>query len=85
MPETCVRAAIKLADGTVIEGKRHHLCLREAFGRGLSITGHEQGFVTSAGRFVNRAEGRRLQDAAGVSSVAPGGYRGGLLYSEDLY
>ncbi len=46
---------------------------------------HEQGFVTSAGRFVNRAEGRRLQDAAGVSSVAPGGYRGGLLYSEDLY
>ncbi len=85
MPETCICAAIKLVDGTVIQGLRHHLCLGEAFSRGLSITGHEQGFITSTGRFVDRLVGKAIQNLAGLPSAAPGGYRGDLLYSEDLY
>lgn len=44
----------------------------------------DQGFITSANRYVNREEGMRLQLAAGIESVAKGGYRG-QLYSEDLY
>ncbi|MGE3278053.1 MAG: hypothetical protein AB7O67_23320 [Vicinamibacterales bacterium] len=44
-----------------------------------------QGFVTSRGRYVTRSEGRQLQEAAGIGSVSPSGYRGDLLFSEDLY
>jgi hypothetical protein len=44
----------------------------------------DQGFITSANRYVDRKEGMRLQLAAGIESVAKGGYRG-QLYSEDLY
>lgn len=78
--EVCLVAAVRV--GTqVIRCHRHH--------QGLALlTGHEraeQGFVTTTGRFVGRDEGRQLQAAAGVPSVAPGGYRGDLLYSEDLY
>jgi hypothetical protein len=46
--------------------------------------GMDQGFITSRNRYVDREEGLRLQLAAGIESVAPGGYRG-QLFSEDLY
>ncbi len=46
----------------------------------------EQGFLTTRGRFVARAEARSLQEAAGIPSTCEGGYRkDGWLYSEDLY
>jgi hypothetical protein len=44
-----------------------------------------QGFITSTNRFVDRFEGFRLQEAAGIESVAKDGYRGRQLFSEDLY
>ncbi len=45
----------------------------------------EQGFITTHNRFVSREEGRALQDAAGILSADPVGYRGKTLFSEDLY
>lgn len=45
----------------------------------------EQGFVTSKNRYVTREEGLALQKDAGIESVAEGGYRGNILFSEDLY
>jgi hypothetical protein len=44
-----------------------------------------QGFITSLGRFVNRAEGYALQVKAGIKSNAKDGYRNHRLFSEDLY
>ena len=43
-----------------------------------------QGFITSKNRYVTRAEGLKLQKAAGIPSADPEGY-GSELYSEDLY
>lgn len=83
-PEVCVFAAIRLNDGPRIQARRHHECLRLIAALGLSRHGAEQGFVTNHGRFVDRLEGRRLQDAAGIPSAAEGGYRGEMLFSEDL-
>jgi hypothetical protein len=86
--EVCVVAAIRLPDGVVVEGKRHHLCFERASMLGYSnvaIRASTQGFVTNRLRFVGRKEGQRLQLAAGVESVDPGGYRGDILFSEDLY
>lgn len=85
--EVCICAAILLADGRVIRCHRHCQGLRVAeewSEAGQSITVTVQGFLTSRGRFVNRAEGYELQQAAGIPSAA-GGYRGERLFSEDLY
>jgi hypothetical protein len=54
-------------------------------GKHVNSQADNQGFITSRNRFVNRSEARELQEAAGIASVAPGGYRGDLLFSEDLY
>lgn len=84
-PEVCVCAAIKLKNGKVFSGRRHGECLVLAFFLGFDHRRAIQGFVTSKGRFVDRLEGRKLQDAAGIPSHDPRGYRGDSLYSEDLY
>jgi hypothetical protein len=90
--EVCICAAIRLSDGRIFRGHRHHNCfavladLRTVDASiQSSIVGIEQGFVTSRNRFVNRAEGYRLQLAAGIGSASRDGYRGGQLFSEDLY
>lgn len=90
-PEVCICAAVRAEDGTIWRGHRHHDAMAAAW-RSIPVwrqkprfPAHSQGFVTSRNRFVDRLEGRRLQDAAGIASVAPGGYRGDLLCSEDLY
>lgn len=90
--EVCICAAIRLPGGRVVRGHRHHHCFAAANAMQYEdpittrrIVQAEQGFVTSRGRFVDRWEGRRLQDAAGVASVAVGGYRLDCLFSEDLY
>jgi hypothetical protein len=85
LPEHCVCAAYKLADGKIVSGRRHHNCLGMIERHGWSRIGSTDGFLTSMGRFVTREEGRQLQDAAGIPSAAPDGYRGKTLYSEDLY
>lgn len=86
--EVCICAAIRTPAGRIIRGQRHYDCLRTA----MAIPGvmpddvrtAEQGFVTSRNRFVDRQQGLQLQLAAGIQSAADG-YRGNLLFSEDLY
>ena len=84
--ETCICAAIKTTCNQVIRGHRHHDCISIAMANMLDPIGLEgQGFVTSTGRYVDRFEGYQLQVAAGIESIADGGYRGIRLFSEDLY
>lgn len=91
--EVCICAAVVL-DSEVVRGNRHTDAMRTALDlkawreeNGRLTRGGElvQGFVTSRGRFVDREEGLRLQLAAGIASMAEGGYRGNILFSEDLY
>jgi hypothetical protein len=89
--EFCICAAIRMPNGEVIHGHRHNHCYdvvraRENANR-LDIIAAEQGFVTSAGRFVGRKEGMILQRASGKPSAyhREGQYVGDCLFSEDLY
>jgi hypothetical protein len=84
-PEICVCAAIKLADGQVITGRRHHHCLAVMEATDLPKRGSILGFSTNWGNFVDRQEGLKLQLAAAVPSAWPTGYMPGGLTSEDLY
>ncbi len=83
--EVCICAAVQTLSGRVFRGHRHVHCFRAAEDAGESLKNHMQGFITSTGRFVHRLDGRELQEAAGIDSVHPDGYRGDLLFSEDLY
>jgi hypothetical protein len=90
--EICICAAVRLEDdGYIIRGHRHHNCLQTAVERQRATEPYSrpitpvQGFITSRNRFVDRKEGLRLQLAAGIESVSPDGYRGDILFSEDLY
>lgn len=61
---------------------RHHDVIRAMVGAGVPtpIVG-EQGFVTNEGRFVGRAEARRIAVAAGQGTPAHDRH----LFSEDLW
>ena len=90
--EIIICSAIRIED-KVWKGHRHGHALRAMLDEMQwdhtqhEITGmkKEQGFVTNLNRYVSREEGLILQKAAGIESVAPGGYRGDMLFSEDLY
>lgn len=85
-PEVCICAAVLATNGQVIVGRRHGDCLHRLADLGLPRVGFEaQGFLTSRNRYVTRREGRQLQEAAGIRSYSSDGYRGDLLFSEDLY
>lgn len=67
------------------EPYRHHHVIRALayLGEDTPING-EQGFVTSAARFVNRVDAKALAVAAGqYNPTVEGGLR--ELYSEDLW
>lgn len=86
--EICICAAVKTECGKIIRGHRHFDCIRSINERDLKIaypSNEAQGFITSLNRFVSRTEGRKLQDQAGLLSVAKDGFRSGTLFSEDLY
>ncbi len=92
--EVVICSAIRLSDGRIFRGHRHHDCIRAAHERvehqdpgswEAKYRQHDQGFITSKNRYVDRAEAFRLQQAAGIQSVARDGYRNGKLFSEDLY
>jgi len=76
-----------VATGFVVGGYRHHNIINGVLAgvyphwKETRRTGsYTQGFVTSIGRFVDRAEGMRVAKAAGqVETEATD------LYSEDLY
>lgn len=79
--EICI--AIQLADGRVIRGHRHDDCIQTALKWQADPKHAIQGFMTSRNCFVDRHEGMALQNAAGIDSIT--GYRGDVLFSEDLY
>lgn len=92
--EICICAAIRMPDGVIIRGHRHSNCIataydmpryKESWECPFGENGEDQGFVTSRNRYVTREEGMALQVAAGLESAAEGGYRGSILFSEDLY
>ena len=91
MNEVCICAAIKMSDGYIARGQRHGDCIKHInerytyLGKGVTWGGSVQGFITGHNRFVTREEGRKLQDAAGIKSADPEGYRYDTLFSEDLY
>lgn len=84
-----------MPDGEIIHGHRHNNCYdvvrarpaaKTEDGR-LDIVQADQGFVTSAGRFVEREEAMQIQMASGRPSRCSndGSYQGTILFSEDLY
>ena len=88
MKEICICAAIKCNDGYIVRGHRHHDCMAIAslMDKDCDMRDHQQGFVTSANRFIDRWEGYKLQVAANIPSASRDGYRAnGRLFSEDLY
>ena len=95
MNEIIVAAAIRV-DGILVEGyapykvvlsvprpgRHHHV------GWFLGTHGvehHDQGFLTSSGRFVDRYEAYAIAEAAGQILVKTGSPRVPTLYSEDLW
>jgi len=82
--EICICAAVKDDTGYIWRGHRHSDCIFLIYQRNRCFKNSDQGFMTSCNRFVNRADGYKLQIDAGIPSYS-GGYRGGLLYSEDVY
>lgn len=78
-------AAIRFADGAIIAGRRHDVCIKSAVA--LELTRHDvaeatQGFMTTRGRFVDRVEGWDLAIAAGIVTNKS---TTKCLFSEDLY
>lgn len=84
--EVCICSAIKRkSDGKIFRGQRHDDCIQSAGSRGWSTKDTqtaEQGFMTSANRFVDRKEAYQLQVEAGRVPDRPGSH---ILMSEDLY
>lgn len=86
--EIVICAAIQYKCGELIRGHRHDDCIANANKREvpLEAKGAIMGFITSKNRFVDRIEGMKIQKAAGIPSAwQKDGYRGDLLFSEDLY
>jgi hypothetical protein len=102
--EVCITAAVRARDGEVFRCHRHYDGERTILERNnpdnpfhkyanpilqkIKRVPMTDGFITSRGRFVNRAEGYKLQEAAGIPSANPTGYRElkpRLLFSEDIY
>lgn len=85
--EIIICAAVMAEDGSIYRGHRHVDAMRACHqaGKKLINTWEEQGFITSLNRYVLRGEARDIQRRAGIPSVSPGGYRGNILFSEDLY
>lgn len=85
--EECICAAVEFRDGRIVRGHRHDACFRTAEGwtPKPDAKGCTQGFITSHNRFVDRTEGAKLQNAAGIVSAHTGQPINDLLFSEDLY
>lgn len=65
---------------------RHHDVIRSLARRGFgpaAVGPSRQGFVTDAGRYVDRIEGRRIAEVAG--QLLRANLPGDRLYSEDLW
>jgi len=94
MKEIIICAATKYGD-KVWYGHRHTYCYTAMWDE-LSYTMSRKefyedeekkvdGFVTSTGRFVGREEAMKIHKETVGKSFCREGYRGDILYSEDLY
>lgn len=95
MTETVVAAAIRV-DGITVEGyapykvvlsvprpgRHHHVAW---FLGTHAVEHHDQGFLTSTGRFVDRYEAYTIADAAGQILVKTGSTHVPALFSEDVW
>lgn len=86
MTETIAGAAIRLdkAVYSVEPPKRHHHLIYDMSRSGFPAEElHDQGFITSSGRFVDRREGLTIAEAAGQIKEKLGCE--GLLFTEDMW
>lgn len=85
--EICICAAVITEDGEIIRGHRHRDCFHTIARKGKKVCKEfkAQGFITSENRYVDREEGFKLHQEAGLISKNPEGYTPGLLFTEDLY
>ena len=97
MKEICICAAVLGTDSKYYRGHRHSDCIRTICERTMDDNGKtihvavakgspgNQGFITSKNRFVDRYEGAKLQNEAGIVSFRTGKSIVEVLFSEDLY
>ncbi len=85
-------SAIKLSDGQILTGHRHHNIFQQAKADGLDrllVIRGEQGFIDENGTFYNREDaGKHAVECAQVEigkATVRHVYDGIRLYSEDLY
>lgn len=85
MTKKIICSAIKMSNGEIIRGHRHHDCIRTArnIPRLKELQIFEQGFMTSENEFVGRKEAREIAFHAG--QIANNTTHNDLLFSEDLY
>ena len=89
MSETITAAAIRLPAGKIVSvpAPGSHLdalrAAREAGTFHAELHGSEQGFITSAGRFVDRRRAAKIAVAAGQRQRATGPRD--LLFSDDVW
>ncbi len=88
--EIIICSAVKTPKGLIVRGHRHCDCYNNLSNRPdykdpKSVAFCEEGFITSKNRYVGREEAMQIQLRAGIASADPGGYRGEMLFSEDLY
>ena len=76
---TITAAAIRLSDGQIICGKKHEDCRRALIVAGQTDINRTEGFVTSAGDFVDRFQAAPIAFKAGQIKELYG-----PLYSTDL-
>lgn len=88
MTERIVAAALRYRRVTysVPPPGRHHSVMRLMSEKGLGTEAmHNQGFVTSTGRFVNRCEAFKIATEAGQIIKKTGNPNSQDLYSEDVW
>lgn len=82
--ELIKHAAVKAIDGQIFIGKQHADCFHKAHNikYKMSKKAEDQGFMTSEGRYVGRAEAHEIALNAGQIDCGLSGY---ILFSEDLW
>lgn len=80
------RAAIRIRGVvfSVPRPGRHHHIIAEIDAAGIEVRGETQGFLTTAGRFVDRHEAWDI--AVREGQLLPGApHKAGMLFSEDVW
>ncbi len=75
-------SAVRMDDGKIYIGKRHHDCIKLAMATGYytRVNQGQQGFITDADVFLTREEAAKIAYSLGQVP-----YKKKKLYSEDLW